>query len=518
MILPLSVALAFQSGAVGARLRRAIDSAGARVQSCVDLSGGSLDPQGASVLFIEDRDDRDTISARVVTLAGVHRDTLLVLIVEPSAWDPRLFGDGAFDVICDGPDLERDVTRTLALAARVLTMQRERIRLANDMAHQDRLSALGLLAAGVGHEVNNPSAAILANVELIRDQLEATLTKPRYQQADALNSVAGEWLEALGDCLGASRRIVSIVRSLNVFSRRGEDLSPRVVNINEEISTVMRLIGKEVHFQSHVELDLDSTLPSIFTTPHAITQIVTNLVVNALQALESVPREDRRLVVRTSFDDESVLIEVNDNGPGIPAEHMDRIFDPFFTTKGVGIGTGLGLSITRQLVQRAGGEVMVESSPGTGASFQIVFERPDPATMPSSRASRLPPASDRLRVLVVDDDELLLRSLKRLLDGQFEIVPAKSASHALRLLAEDDRLDVILTDIVMPDESGVDLFDQLEVRFPRLAKRTIFISGGIRSEELRARIERTGRPFVAKPIEIRELARLVRAVERGIAA
>ncbi len=209
------------------------------------------------------------------------------------------------------------------------------------------------------------------------------------------------------------------------------------------------------------------------------------------------------------------MVEVSDNGPGIAPEHLGRIFDPFFTTKDSPNRSGLGLSITHELIQKNGGDILVESVLGQGATFRIIFQRPEEPARPVEKEQRMPPAHERLRVLIVDDDELLLRSLARLLSRQFEVIVSSSAQQALMLLDDDDRMDVVLSDIVMRGETGIDFYDELEKKYPHLSRRTIFMSGGVRAPEIKARIDQTGRPFLSKPVEAQELTKLVRSVARA---
>lgn len=480
-------------------------------------------PSGArasegGVVFWFDRGPSEVLAARAASVAGTQPDALLVTVVEaPRApVDAALLRAGAFDVLDDGPELATHLRRTLAAARRVLSLQTEKARLFGELSHQDRLAALGLLAAGVSHEINNPVCAILSNVGALRDQLEGVLSRPRYLRTEALEEHSADWLESLGDCVAAARRIESIVRTLNVFSRRAATESA-VVDVNEEVHTVLRLIGREVRFQARFDVSLDPDLPRVVAPANAITQIVTNLVVNALQAVDNVPVADRWVGITTSFDDETVMIEVADSGPGVSEEIAGRIFDPFFTTKPVGKGTGLGLSITRELVQRCNGEIFLDPGPGQGARFRVLFERPPVAAAPARRVSVLPPAHDRLRVLVIDDDELTLRSIQRALGAHFDCVLCTSADEALGKLANDADYDAVLCDVVMPGASGCDVFDALHAKHPHLEARFAFCSGGITAESLRTRVRESKRPVLPKPMDPSEMVRALRALGRGLA-
>jgi len=511
----LPIWVAYDRPELADRLQATARHAGFVLERCIDLRTDRLALDGCRILVMEERSAGATLFAKVQAVASSEPDLMLVVLVDAGARDsdPALFAAGAFDVVDDGPGLEGQMFRAIAMAKRFLGNRDERKQLHEELAHQERLSAIGMLAAGVGHEVNNPNSAILVNLELIRSQLESVLAHPRFQQIDVLQEHSSDWLEALGDSIGASRRITSIVQSLNVFSRRAEEGAPEPVNINSEVSSVLRLIGKEVQFQAHTTLELAPNMPHIMAPPHVLTQVVTNLVLNALQALEAKPREERHLAIRTTFDEMTVMLEVSDDGPGIPPEHVGRIFDPFFTTKRT--GNGLGLAITREIVQKANGEIFVDSGPG-GATFRTVFERADDLVAARRPVSWVPPGSWRMRVLIVDDDVMLLRSIARTLADQFECIPVTSGDKAVAFLKQDAKIDVVLSDIVMPGTNGLELYETIRADFPHLAHKTIFFSGGVRSEELRSQIAKTGRPCVAKPFEIRELVRLMRAIDRGV--
>jgi signal transduction histidine kinase/CheY-like chemotaxis protein len=468
------------------------------------------------MLILEQRGDRDAMSALAYSLSSANRDLLVVVLVPHPRVDSdsALLRSGAFDVVDDGPELETNLAHTLAAAARVVALQEERASLANDLAHQEKLSALGVLAAGVSHEINNPCAALLSNLIVLRDQLQAALQRPRFQRIDAFEAFVGDWVESVGDCINATGRIQSIVKTLNVFSRKSDTAPPTSVDINDEVRTVMRLIGKEVRFQARFDVSLAPGMPRILAPPNSVTQIVTNLVVNSLQALETARSESPQVWISTDFDDEHVMLEIGDNGPGILPDVLARIFDPFFTTKPIGKGTGLGLSISRQLVQKMGGEIFAESEIGAGARFSVVLERTRNAAVEVRPEVQLPPASDRLRVLLLDDDELILRSMQRSLATHFECLGLARARIALDALRADHEFDVVVSDVVMPEMNGLEFFSELSHEHPDLAARTLFISGGITSDTLRAGVTDTGRPCLAKPIDVQELIRTIRRVGR----
>jgi signal transduction histidine kinase/CheY-like chemotaxis protein len=494
----------------------------ARVEGLAETLGldlrivDELDPEGTSgmhLLLLEELRPPADAAPRVFSLSSAFPDALVVVIVPAPRRDYRaLLDGGAFDVV-DAGDLEEQVRHTVSAARRIFRAEHEQRRLRADVAHGDRLEAMDMLVAAIGHEINNPCSAILANATTMREQLEAVLARSPAQQQRGLETSAGDWLEMLGDTIGATLRVRDIIRTLGMFSRKADDAPAVPLALNDEIHTVMRLVGKELVFQVSVELDLAAGLPAIRARPASVMQIVTNLVVNGLQATES-RAEGRILRVRTTAEDRRVMLEVTDNGVGMTPEVLAHIFDPFFTTKGAGKGTGLGLFVTRELVAESGGEVFVDSEPGVGTSFRVFFPEHEGAEE-RKRSTQPPPRSEQLRLLVIDDDQAVLRATSRLLARDFDCTSASTVSEANELLATQ-RFDVVLADVLMPDGNGVDLFDAAVGRDPALARTFVFTSGGVVSKDLRDRLVATGRPVVEKPADRHELRRVLRAVGTGL--
>ena len=502
--------LAFERPETAARLHAAAKGLGLAFERVWDLRTDQPEIEEVGVLVVEDCSTGEELLAHTQSFVGLAQDGLLVMVV-PHPREPvenALRHLGAFDVIDDGPDMDRQLGRILSIARRFAALRKKHAALGADLAHRERLSALGLLAASVGHEINNPCAVVFANASTMREQLENLLARPRFQQVDALNDYTADWLDALGDSIGAARRITAIVSTLNVFSRRAADVAPELVQLNDSVNAVLRFIGKEVRFQADIELDLAPDLPPVLAVPHTMMQVLTNLVANALQALKTT--EHPKLNIRTRADLHTVLLEVTDNGPGIQPDVIGRVFDPFFTTKG-GTGTGLGLAVTRELVQQAGGDVLVESEVGRGARFRVILPRAVLEEQVKRTMSTRPP-SGQLRIMIVDDDDTFLRSLTRSLREQFECIPVKSANDARTSLARDARIDVVVTDVVMPGENGLDLYKGLLLEHPELAPRTVFLSGGVSSESLLAALQQTGRPILGKPVDMHDLFRTLRMV------
>jgi CheY-like chemotaxis protein len=211
-----------------------------------------------------------------------------------------------------------------------------------------------------------------------------------------------------------------------------------------------------------------------------------------------------------------IRVEVSDTGSGIAAEALPRIFDPFFTTRPVGFGAGLGLSTCHGIVRSLGGEIEVDSKPGKGSTFRVLIPvAPSPQSQESAPAALGPPEFSRGRVLVVDDDPMVGRALRRLLEPQHAVTVATSGQAALELLERGERFDVLLCDLLMPDMSGMQLDAEIARRWPDAGARLAFMTGGAFTDQAREFLAGTTRPVLEKPIDVGALRALVAAMSAG---
>ena len=253
-------------------------------------------------------------------------------------------------------------------------------------------------------------------------------------------------------------------------------------------------------------------MPDVEINDARLGQVFVSPLVNAVHALDGSDGERDEIRVVTSTDVAGrAVIEVSDTGTGIPDDVLPRIFDPFFTTKGVGRGTGLGLSVSRNTVAAIGGEISVKSEPGHGTTFRVVLP---PARL--ARAAALPPASAvddvetrRGIVLVVDDERSVGVLLVRILTGH-DVTIASSADEALGLIASGRVFDVILSDIMMPCKSGIELYTELKATSPEHAERVVFISGGAFYPGANEFLEAMPNERIDKPFQASVVRSLVR--------
>jgi PAS domain S-box-containing protein len=358
--------------------------------------------------------------------------------------------------------------------------------LQEQLIQSEKMSAIGQLVSGVAHELNNPLAGISAFAQLL-------LSEKRFppDQRTAAEMIYAE-----------ARRASRIVQNLLTFARQHKpERTPTLVN--QVLDDTLELRGYELRVRGiDVQRDYDEQVPESMADAHQLQQVFLNLITNAEQAMERAERDQQRLTVRTRRSGEIIRIEVEDTGPGIPPNLLERIFNPFFTTKPTGSGTGLGLSISLGIVREHEGRIWAENAPHGGARF--VIELPIVAPRATGEFLSTPaaqPVTDRLHVLVVDDEASVRVALQRYLSGQgHEVETTASGKEALARMRED-AFDAVIIDMRMPDLSGEQLFGELKARDPSYVDRVIFTTGQLVDDSVRGFLASTGRPCVPKPFE-----------------
>jgi signal transduction histidine kinase len=361
------------------------------------------------------------------------------------------------------------------------------------LRHAQQLEAIATLAGGMAHDVNNLLSVVTGYGELLRDQLQGRDTG----------------LELLDEVMQAVQRTGTLTRHLLAFSRR-QVLHPRVVPIGplvDGLAEVLRAVaGPDVRV--HVRVAADA--PAVRIDPAQLEQVLVHLATNAREAM----RDGGDLHVAVGRDARGdARIEVRDTGRGMSAELQSRMFEPFFTTKPGGRGTGLGLSAAYGIVQQHGGTITVTSALGSGTTFHIALPATSAPTEPVSPAVEVspPPATTGERVLVVEDDAVFGLLMRRLLVSLgYEVTLAGSVQEAMQHLATAPTpVDVVITDVIMPGGSGLELAGQLALSHPGVP--VLFMSG-YTAEQL----ERTGRgvrsslALLEKPFTQEQLGRAVR--------
>ena len=373
---------------------------------------------------------------------------------------------------------------------------------ARDLYHQllqaEKLAALGQTISGVAHELNNPLATILTWAERLAQHPADDQTR-----------------RGLETILAESERAARIVRNLLTFARK-RHTTRAMVDVNQIVRETLALRAYEQRLKNvNVIEALAAGLPQIFADPHQMQQVLLNLVINAEQAMVAANGRGT-LILRTWHDHDrgAVVLEVNDDGPGVPDDVQPRIFDPFFTTKEVGKGTGLGLTVAYAIVQEHGGRITVKSQPARGASFYVEMPVTDASLAPAldeppapERTFAVPASVAGASILVVEDEAALGAAVaEALADAGFAVDRAGDGLEALQKVSARS-YDVIVCDLKMPRVDGPSFYRELMVRNAPLTRRILFVTGDVAGTDAERFLEESGCRWLAKPFRLKDLLR-----------
>lgn len=436
----------------------------------------------------------------------------------------------------------------MVLVVRDVTHSR---RMRADLEQANRLATVGVLAAGVAHEINNPLNYIMLNLETARRDLEDSRNQCEPEERDALDEVD----DRLGTALLGTERVRDIVKSLNSFAR--VDVRPTRIRVREVIEKASAMAVAEIRLKAKLVVDVDDST-EVTGVEGRLCQVVLNLLVNAAHAIEDGRPEEHEIRVSTHTFEDRVCITVSDTGTGIAEDRLSKIFDPFYTTKAPGKGSGLGLSLCRNYIHSHGGRIHVTSELGRGSQFHVelpvLHEGPADVTPIDARrvvptsgqsslefdarpaATRRPPklrsvdavapSAARRRVLVVDDEELIRGVLGAVLQERYEVETAYSGDDALAKIRANQHYDLVLCDLMMAEGSGMDVYASLANDDPDMCERIVFLTGGAHTEESSEFLEDVDPPVAFKPLAREEVLSIVedaiacaerKASERGSA-
>jgi signal transduction histidine kinase/BarA-like signal transduction histidine kinase len=370
----------------------------------------------------------------------------------------------------------------------------------------EKMAALGQTISGVAHELNNPLATILSWAERLAER-----------------DVDDKTRQGLEVILGEAERAARIVRNLLTFARKRQT-TRAMVDLNQVVRETLALRAYEQKVTNLQVVEALSTgLPEVFVDGHQIKQVLLNLIINAEQACLGANGRGT-IVVRTMHDADrgSALLEVNDDGPGIPEDRQGKVFDPFFTTKEVGSGTGLGLTVAYAIAREHGGRIWLESKTAssknptgkTGTSFFVeVPISGQHLNPPAARAAQQPislEAFKGLRVLVVEDEPALAQAVSEaLVDAGFNVDRAGDGEEGLTRLTEAS-YDLIVCDLKMPRIDGMQFYRAMAAATPALARRVIFVTGDVAGTDAERFLEETGCRWLSKPFRLGDLLRSAR--------
>ena len=420
---------------------------------------------------------------REVTLRGKDgaERTAMLSLAPIRALDDRLLGTVA---------IVRDLTEVKRLQVQ--------------LAQNEKLSALGEMVSGVAHELNNPLTAVFGFAQLLLAE-----------------DLPGEQKEEVRHIYTHAERCKRIIDGLLKFSRRHGAERVRA-SLNEVVQSTLDLLGYQLRLANvRVERDFDANVPESMMDSFQIQQVLVNLITNAQHAVQESGRAGAVKVRTRRASATKIVVEVEDDGCGMSEAIQRRIFDPFFTTKGVGKGTGLGLSISYGIVKEHGGSLSATSRPGEGSTFRV--ELPVVAEAAASATAAREIAREdaerklpRSRILVVDDEPIILELLGQFLRGDgHAVATAVSVEEALRLV-EHDEFDVVFSDWRMPCRSGDDLFAALCARDPAYRGRFVFLTGDAIGTEVRQVAQREHTPVLNKPFTLASIRGAMASVLRPV--
>jgi two-component system cell cycle sensor histidine kinase/response regulator CckA len=371
-----------------------------------------------------------------------------------------------------------------------------------DIYHQllqaEKMAALGQTISGVAHELNNPLATILSWAE-------------RLSQRANLDEPVRRGLETI---LSESERAARIVRNLLTFARKRQT-TRAMVDVNQVVRETLALRAYEQRVSNIDVIDaLAAGLPQVFADGHQLQQVLLNLVINAEQAMLGANGRGT-IVVRTwhEAEQDTVILEINDDGPGIPADTQPKIFDPFFTTKEVGKGTGLGLTVAYAIVQEHGGRIRLESKSNAGASFYVELPVSGKLTgeplQGGTRASSAEAVAGAAILVVEDEAPLANAVVDALTDAGYAVEHAADGEEGLARI-EERAFDLVICDLKMPRMDGKTFYSALLTTSPKLANHVVFVTGDVAGTDAERFLEDSGCRWLGKPFRLGDLLKAVR--------
>ncbi|MEM7158455.1 MAG: ATP-binding protein [Myxococcota bacterium] len=375
-------------------------------------------------------------------------------------------------------------------AARVAERERVVAERSAEQRRTEHMAMVGQLAVGVAHEVNNPLAYVVGNVSFVIDALRSNESEEW-----------GEAIDALQDAADGAERIARIVTRLNAHGRDDEDQAVPI-SLRDSVEAALHIASNQLRHRARIVRNFDAD-PIVEADAHRLTQVFLNMLINSAHAIPTGEREANEISVSVQQRDDEATVEIVDTGEGIDPKVLPRITEPFFTTKEVGRGTGLGLSISRSIIERYEGNLEISSELGVGTCIRVRFPLCRKLQLEAVEDSERVSDPDEGMVLVIDDDPLVRKTLGRMLPGR--VVEAGDVRQAIGKLERGEVFHAILCDVMMPDQTGVDFYHQLERSYPASLSRLLFFSGGVFEAEAQKFFATCSIPVLQKPLDRKRL-------------
>src|SRR3989344_3134497 len=387
--------------------------------------------------------------------------------------------------------------RCVAVTVRDLS---DRKKLQAHLMTTDRMTALGQLEAGVGHEINNPLTYVMMNLEMLTNMMTSDHITGYEKQLAAIKK--------------GLERIRSVVKDLKKVSRYSEEESLTNVDVNTVLDSVLSMAKNEIQQRALCNFERGD-VPPIWIDETRLAQVLLNLLVNAAQAIEPGDIENNSIEIKTSINEnQQVCIEISDTGAGMSPEVQKRVFEPFFTTKPIGTGTGLGLPICQNIVNQFKGHMEFESKVGEGTKFRVLF--------PISAHLELPQTTESVdvesrkmqqgQILLIDDDSDLLAVLQEVISTKHDCVGFTDARMALDTLHNNDSFDGIICDLMMPTMSGMQFYSMLKEVAPLYLSKIVFMTGGSFTSETDEFLSQPNIRYCEKPVDTKILMDIIQSM------
>jgi len=400
-------------------------------------------------------------------------------------YEARLSAAGPDEVVA----IVRDITEAKRLQAQ--------------LALADRLAALGTLAAGVAHEINNPLTYVLIGIEAVVKELG------RKRADESIGDRLPIMIERLSGAMEGARRVRRIVSELRSLARVDEQ-DQRPIDVCVVLDSAASMVEAQLRHRAELVRDYRHGLPPVLGRQDRLAQVFLNLLLNAAQAVEGIVGAST-IHLRADLDAAGrVVVEVEDSGAGLHGDELSKIFDPLFTSKPVVVGTGFGLWVCHTIVTSLGGELTARSRIGEGTVFRVVLPQ-----APSRAEQGEEPAGEQVlplelgRVLIIDDDRQVTASMAILFEGNDVQVVHSGQEGLVRLLAGED-YEWIFCDLMMRDVSGMELYEQVQRARPGMEQRFVFMTGGAFTARARQFVAQVNCPCLAKPFHPHQVVAALR--------
>jgi PAS domain S-box-containing protein len=427
--------------------------------------------------------------------AQVHRIEYRMR-AKDGTWRAVLISSRALARDPDGVPIRTAGTITDVTDARAL---RERLHSA------DRLVSLGTLASGIAHAVNNPLSSVLSTLKLMQEELDRCARDP-----SRIGDKVPDLRQALADAVAGADRVRDVVRGLQLFAVPRSSGAREPIEVRAELDAALDLTRNALAQRARLTVDLAASLPRVTAVPGELGQAFVNLLMNAAEAIPEGATATHEVRITARHGGGRIVVEVQESGAGIRTEPFPRASEPWLQASPV--SPGVGLAVCHGVVTGAGGTLEVLSDPPRGSTFRVTLPVAAPSPMPTR--SSVTVAAPRGRVLIIDDDPLVGRSMARLLQSAHEVTVCTSPGEALSRLERGERWDAILCDLMMPELSGMDVEERLAKSAPDVLPRIVYLTGGAFTDRARKFLSE-GRPFLEKPVEAPALrARVAELVKR----